>query len=60
MLELLLGSSSFADFVTRYDYLGVIARQDADVYAEIRAEKEAWRSRGKRYVHERPNSKRQA
>ena len=41
MLELLLGSSSFADFVTRYDYLGVIARQDADVYAEIRAEKEA-------------------
>jgi murein DD-endopeptidase MepM/ murein hydrolase activator NlpD len=41
MLELLLGSSSFADFVTRYDYLGVIARQDAEVYAQIRAEKEA-------------------
>lgn len=40
MLELLLGSSSFADFVTRYDYLGVIARQDAQVYARIRAKKE--------------------
>ena len=41
LLELLFGASSFSDFVSRYDYLGAIAKQDADIYGEIRAEKES-------------------
>ncbi|HAI87955.1 MAG TPA: hypothetical protein DCL63_13300 [Firmicutes bacterium] len=44
-LELLFSSQDFADFVTRYEFAKMIVRQDADVFLQLRAEKDSLEER---------------
>ena len=44
-LELLFSSQDFADFVTRYEFAKMIGRQDADVFLQLRAEKDSLEER---------------
>lgn len=39
-VELLLGAESFADFVTRYDFIKLIIKQNGSDFVELRASKE--------------------
>lgn len=44
-LELLFSSQDFADFVTRYEFAKMIVRQDAEVFLQLRAEKDSLEER---------------
>ncbi len=44
-LELLFSSQDFADFVTRHEFAGMIVRQDAETFLQLRAEKDSLEER---------------